>query len=96
MSAAFYLQTPDGWYLHPTGGSWGPLFMVGSLDEAYAFENDEYAKEAVRCWGGPLKRVPVRWERIKPLECDICFKRATWKHKAGGFRCNKCPRPEVK
>lgn len=29
-----------------------------------------------------------------PPKCDICNRRARWKHPAGGFRCNDCPRPE--
>lgn len=33
------------------------------------------------------------WERIEIQMCDLCPKRADWKHPLGGFRCYECPRP---
>jgi hypothetical protein len=35
-----------------------------------------------------------QWSPIQPQECDLCERLAAWSHPAGGFRCNRCPRPE--
>jgi hypothetical protein len=43
---------------------------------------------------------PTEWKRIPkppaPPTCDLCTSRAVWRHRHGGLRCAKCPRPERK
>ncbi len=38
------------------------------------------------------------WSKLPPPPpsptCDLCDRRAVWKHPAGGLRCGRCPRPE--
>lgn len=36
---------------------------------------------------------PFAWEKIEPQPCDLCERPATWKHPAGGRRCQRCPKP---
>lgn len=33
------------------------------------------------------------WHRIEFAACDLCNKRAVWRHGEGGLRCGECPRP---
>jgi hypothetical protein len=35
------------------------------------------------------------WLRVQPRRCDLCDRVAVWMHPAGGYRCNRCPRPEA-
>lgn len=37
-----------------------------------------------------------QWTLIEFRACDLCDRRAIWKHPAGGLRCSICPRPEEK
>jgi hypothetical protein len=38
--------------------------------------------------------VTTGWVRFEPITCDLCRKVATWKHPAGGLRCDTCPKPK--
>jgi hypothetical protein len=33
--------------------------------------------------------------RVQPRRCDLCDRVAVWMHPAGGYRCDRCPRPEA-
>jgi hypothetical protein len=37
----------------------------------------------------------TQWVQIELELCDLCSKRARWKHPEGGLRCSTCPRPEA-
>ena len=38
----------------------------------------------------------TEWMELWVQKCDLCNRIARWFHPAGGFRCNKCPRPNAK
>jgi hypothetical protein len=38
----------------------------------------------------------TQWTIVEPKLCDVCGKRAAWRHPLGGLRCETCPRPDVK
>ena len=69
-------------------GFWDTLHCIAERHDLWDLLNQELKKAT-------LARIkPSSWTRIKPQECDLCSKPAQWAHPEGGFRCDKCPRPE--
>jgi len=69
-------------------GFWDTLHCIAERHDLWDLLNQELKKAT-------LARIkPSGWTRIKPQECDLCSKPAQWAHPEGGFRCDKCPRPE--
>jgi hypothetical protein len=72
------------------------LNLTNDHDRA-VYESAKKTAEAVSRWPAWKRGEGVPscgWYLIDFMHCDICDALAVWKHPDGGYRCERCPRPE--